>query len=124
MHSIFAKLGVKPVINACGIYTDLGGSRLSPTVWAAMEEMNRHFVRMPDLLDQSGRIIAELLGAESARVTPGAAAAIALGTCACMTGMDSAAWERLPDTTGVKNEVLIQRGHRYKYDRQVSMTGA
>lgn len=124
MPSIFAKLGVKPVINACGIYTDLGGSRLSPAVWAAMEEMNRHFVRMPDLLDQSGRAIAGLLGAEAARVTPGAAAAIALGTCACMTGMDGAAWERLPDTTGMKNEVLIQHGHRYKYDRQVSMMGA
>jgi L-seryl-tRNA(Ser) seleniumtransferase len=124
MTAIFAKLGVRPVINACGIYTDLGGSRLSPAVWAAMEEMNRHFVRMPDLLDQSGQTIVGLLGAEAARVTPGAAAAIALGTCACMTGMDGAAWERLPDTTGMKNEVLIQRGHRYKYDRQVSMTGA
>ncbi len=124
MPDVFAKFGVKPVINACGIYTDLGGARLSPTVWAAMQEMNRHFVRMPDLLDNSGAMIAAMLGADAARVTPGAAAAIALGTCACMAGMDGAAWERLPDTTGLKNEVIIQRGHRYKYDRQVSMTGA
>jgi len=49
------RLGVKPVINACGIYTDLGGSRLSPGVWAAMEEANRNFVRLTDLLDFSGR---------------------------------------------------------------------
>src|SRR5579862_6373123 len=124
MPAVFAKFGVKPVINACGIYTDLGGSRLSSTVWAAMEEMNRHFVRMPDLLEQSGAMIAGMLGAEAARVTPGAAAAIALGTCACIAGMDGTAWERLPDTTGLKSEVIIQRGHRYKYDRQVAMTGA
>jgi D-glucosaminate-6-phosphate ammonia-lyase len=124
MPDVFAKFGVKPVINACGIYTDLGGARLSRTVWDAMQEINRHFVRMPDLLDQSGAMIAALLGAEAARVTPGAAAAIALGTCACVAGMDGGAWERLPDTTGLKSEVIIQRGHRYKYDRQVSMTGA
>jgi L-seryl-tRNA(Ser) seleniumtransferase len=89
-----------------------------------MQEISRHFVRMPDLLDQSGAMIAGMLGAEAARVTPGAAAAIALGTCACMAGMDGAAWERLPDSSGLKSEVIIQRGHRYKYDRQVSMTGA
>jgi L-seryl-tRNA(Ser) seleniumtransferase len=122
--SIFAALGVKAVINACGIYTDLGGSRLSPRVFAAMEEMNRSFVRMVDLLDKSGQHIAGLLGAEAAQVTPGAAAAIMLGTAACMAGTDGDRSERLPDTTGMKNEVLIQRRHRYKYDRQVGMTGA
>ncbi len=124
MPDIFAKFGVKPVINACGIYTDLGGARLSPSVWAAMQEMNQHHVRMVDLLERSGEMISGMLGAEAARVTPGAAAAIALGICACMTGMDGDLWERLPDTSGMKNEVIIQRGHRYKYDRQVTMTGA
>jgi D-glucosaminate-6-phosphate ammonia-lyase len=122
--SIFAALGVKPVINACGIYTDLGGSRLSPRVLAAMEETNRSFVRMVDLLEKSGQHIAGLLGAEAAQVTPGAAAAIMLGTAACMAGTDGGRSERLPDTTGMKNEILIQRRHRYKYDRQVAMTGA
>lgn len=123
-ETIFTRLGVKPVINACGIYTDLGGSRLSPSVWKAMEEMNRHFVRLIDLLDKSGERIAALLGAEAARVTPGAAAAIALGTAACMAGSDGAKSQRLPDTAGMKSEVLIQRRHRYKYARQVTMTGA
>ena len=84
--SLLRRLGAKPVINACGIYTDLGGSRLSPGVWAAMAEINRCFVRLPDLLDLSGRHIAKLLGAEDARITPGAAAAIMLGTAACMAG--------------------------------------
>jgi D-glucosaminate-6-phosphate ammonia-lyase len=121
---LLRRLGVKPVINACGIYTDLGGSRLSPGVWAAMEEVNRNFVRLIDLLDNSGQHIARLLGAEGARVTPGAAAAIMLGTAACMAGTDGAKSEQLPDTKGMKSEVLIQAGHRYKYDRQVSLTGA
>jgi D-glucosaminate-6-phosphate ammonia-lyase len=123
-NSVLRQLGVKPVINACGIYTDLGGSRLSPGVWAAMEEANRNFVRLTDLLDFSGRHIAQLLGAEGARVTPGAAAAIMLGTAACMAGIDGTKSEQLPDTSGMKSEVLIQAGHRYKYDRQVRLTGA
>jgi L-seryl-tRNA(Ser) seleniumtransferase len=122
--SIFERLGTKPVINACGIYTDLGGSVLSPRVWAAMDEINSSFVSMVDLLEKSGRVLAGLMGAEAARVTPGASAAIALGTAACMTGMDGPSWERLPDTTGMKNEVVMQRGHRYKYARCARMTGA
>jgi D-glucosaminate-6-phosphate ammonia-lyase len=123
-ETIFEQLGVKPVINACGIYTDLGGSILSPRVWSAMQEMNRSFVSMVELLDKSGQSIADLLGAEAARVTPGASAAIALATAACMTGMDGKNWERLPDATGMKDEVLIQRRHRYKYDRCARMAGA
>ena len=122
--SIFARLGVRPVINACGVYTDLGGTVLSPTVWAAMEEMNGSAVRMVELLDATGARIAELMQAEAARVTPGASAAIALGTAACMAGMNGEHWEQLPDTTGMKNEVVIQRRHRYKYDRCARIPGA
>ncbi len=123
-QSIFDHLGVKPVINCCGVYTDFGGSRLSPTVWAAMHEMNLDFARLPEMFDATGRRIADLTGAEAALVTPGAAAAIMLGTAACMAGMDGAVSARLPDTTGVKSDVLIQAGHRYKYDRQVTLPGA
>jgi D-glucosaminate-6-phosphate ammonia-lyase len=122
--SVYHALGTKPVVNALGIYTDLGGSRLSPAVWAAMEEANRSFASMVGLLQGSGKVIAGLLGTEAARVTPGASAAIALGTAACMTGTDGAKMEQLPDTTGMKNEVVMQRNHRYKYDRMVRMTGA
>ncbi|MEA2781071.1 MAG: D-glucosaminate-6-phosphate ammonia-lyase [Rhodospirillaceae bacterium] len=124
LNTIFRHFGVAPVINGCGIYTDLGGSRLSPRVWAAMEETNRSFVRMTDLLDRTGERIAGLLGADAARVTPGAAAAIMLGTAACMAGTDGTRSQQLPDTTGMRSEVLIQAGHRYKYDRQTIMTGA
>jgi L-seryl-tRNA(Ser) seleniumtransferase len=122
--ALFARLGVRPVINACGIYTDLGGSRLSPSVWAAAEAFNGDFVRMTELLDRTGEHIARLIGAPAARVTPGAAAAIMLGTAACMAGTDGDKSQALPDTTGMPGEVLIQAGHRYKYDRQTTMTGA
>jgi D-glucosaminate-6-phosphate ammonia-lyase len=120
---VFAKFKVRPVINACGIYTDLGGSVLSPGIWRAMEEINRSFVRMVDLLDRSGEMIASMLGAEAARVVPGASAAITLGTAACIAGRDGNAWEQLPDTSGLKNEVILQKAHRYKYDRMVRIAG-
>ena len=123
-ESLFDRLGIKPVINACGIYTDLGGSRLSPAVWAGMAEANGNFFRLPDLLDVTGRHIAQLLGAEDARITPGAAAGIVLGTAACMAGTDGTKSERLPDVADMPSVVLIQAGHRYKYDRQVRVTGA
>jgi L-seryl-tRNA(Ser) seleniumtransferase len=122
--SIFEEIGVKPVINANGNQTVLGGSQLSPRVRAAMEEANRYYVDMRDLLEKSGQIIARLLGAEAAYVTPGCAAALALGTAACMTGPDLEKIGQLPDTTGLKNRVLIQAASRYKYDRCPTIVGA
>ena len=89
-----------------------------------VEESNRHFVNMVDLLDGSGVVLAEMLGAEAARVTPSASSAIALGIAACMTGTDGAKMEQLPDTTGMRDAVLIQKRHRYKYDRMVRLPGA
>lgn len=119
----FSHFHVRPVINACGIYTDLGGTVFSSRVWHAIEEINRSFVRMTDLLDRSGEMLASLVGAEAARVVPGASAAITLGTAACIAGKDGNAWEQLPSTTGLKSEVLIQKAHRYKYDRMVRIAG-
>jgi D-glucosaminate-6-phosphate ammonia-lyase len=121
VNGTFAELGVKPILNARGAYTDLGGSTLAPAVWTAMTEANRYFADIPELLERSGQAIARLIGAEAARVTPGAAAAIALGTAACLTRGDRGKIERLPETDG---RVLVQRPHRYQYDRCVRMAGA
>jgi len=121
---IYEWLGTKPVINARGIYTDLGGSVLAPGVWAAMESANQHFADLRELLDATGHMIAGLVGAEAARVTPGASAAIVLACGAVMTGLDGARMEQLPDTTGLPGEIVIQARHRYKYDRMVRMSGA
>ena len=123
-NRLYEMLGVRPIINACGVYTGLGGSILSPAVWAAMEESNQSFVSMAELLDRSGKALAEIAGAEAARVTSGASAAITLGTAACMTGMDGQKWEQLPDTTSMPDRIVIQRAHHYMYDRCARMTGA
>jgi D-glucosaminate-6-phosphate ammonia-lyase len=122
--SPYERLGVAPVVNACGIYTDLGGSTLSPSVWAALGEVNTTWASIPELLDASGRRIAELVGAEAARVVPGASAAIALATAACIAGMDGDLNEQLPSGTASRREVVMQRGHRYKYTRCALLAGA
>jgi len=122
--TVYDRLGTPPVINGKGVYTDLGGAYLSPTVWAAMTESNQHSVEMVALLEASGRRIAELVGLEAAWIVPGASAAIALSTAACLTRGDGAAIERLPDTTGLKADVVIQEAHRYKYLRMAWYAGA
>ena len=119
-----ARAGLTPVINARGAYTDLGGSRWSPGVVAAVLEANSYFADMPELLDDSGAEIARLLDVEAARVVPGASAALALATAACMTDGDGEGLAQLPDATGLKGQAVIQAGHRYKYDRCIAMAGA
>ena len=122
-RKIYEELGAKPVINAAGNMTLLGGSRLSPTIQEAMNAANRYFVDMEELLKRTGKIVAEMMGAEAALVTPGCAAAIALGAAACMSGSDPEKIERLPDTTGMKGEIVIQKPQRYHYDRCLTIFG-
>jgi L-seryl-tRNA(Ser) seleniumtransferase len=122
--SVFEDLGVKSVINARGNNTVLGGSTPSAAVHRAMQEAERYYVDMQQLLERSGQAIARMLECEAAYVTPGAAAALALGTAACMAGADRDKIARLPDTSGMPNSVLIQSGHRYHYQRAVTVSGA
>ena len=124
--TVFDRLGVAAVINASGIYTDLGGSRLSPGIWSDLTQLNEYFVRIPALLDKTGASIAGLLGVEAARITPGASAAIALAVGACMTGESGPRWEQLPDTTGLRNEVVMAHNQvsPYKYAVCVRSPGA
>lgn len=122
--ALFAALGARPVINAAGAYTLLGGSRLSPGVRAAMEQANRYFADMRSLLVQSGDLIARLLDAEAALVTSGAAASLALAAAACLTLHHPEYLERLPDSEGIPNEVITQRATRQRYDRCLTLTGA
>lgn len=116
-------LGFRPVINACGIYTDLGGSRLSSLVWEAMSAANASFASLPDLLDRSGEVLAATIGVPAARVVPGASAGIALAIAACLTRGDGARMEALPEVIGVPDAVVLQRAHRYKYARCVTPAG-
>jgi D-glucosaminate-6-phosphate ammonia-lyase len=121
---IYEELGVRTLINARGYATLAGGNRLPPEVLEAMRQAAGAFVRIEDLQRAASRVIAEITGAEAGYVTCGAAAAVALGTAACMTGADPVKMNRLPETTGMKHEVIIQRSHRNPYDHAVRAVGA
>lgn len=120
---IYDDLGVRPVINASGTLTRLGGSRMAPEVLAAMAEAAASFVHIDELQSRAGNVIAEITGAEAGYVVAGAAAGLTLGVAACVAGMDVAKMDRLPDTTGMKNEVVVQRGHRNAYDHAIRAVG-
>ena len=122
--SVYDELGTRAVINARGRYSLLGGTVFSPRVWAAMTEAAGAYADMDDLLSASGRVVAELLGAEAALVTPGAAAALALASAAFVARGEGPKLERLPDVAGMPSEIVIQRRHRYRYDRVLRLSGA
>jgi|SRR6187549_1649436 len=121
--SVYENLNVRPVVNACGIYTDLGGSCLSPSVWAALGEVNREWAPIPELLEASGERIAALVGTEAARVAPGASACITLGVAACIAGRRGDLNDSLPEGDVERRTVLLQRGHSYKYARCALLAG-
>jgi L-seryl-tRNA(Ser) seleniumtransferase len=120
---VYDELGVRTVINASGSLTRLGGTRMEPEVLEAMAEAAASFVRIDELQARAGEIIAEVTGAEAGYVVTGAAAGLALGTAACVAGLDVAKMDQLPDTTSMKNEVVVQRGHRNAYDHALRMAG-
>jgi uncharacterized pyridoxal phosphate-dependent enzyme len=120
---IYARLGVRPVINGVGVVTYLGGSLMPPEVVDAMEQASRHFVPLAELQKKVGSRIAELLGAPAAMVTCGCASAITLGTAACVAMGDPDKLRRLPDTSGMKNEIVQQKSHRGGYEQQMLLVG-
>lgn len=120
---IYDRLGVRRVINACGTMTPLGGVIMRPEVLEAMEEASKWFVDLRDLLEKAGHRAAELAGVEAAYITSGAAAGLVLSAAACMTGHDPAKIARLPDTTGIKNEVIIHKCQRNVWDRAILTAG-
>jgi seryl-tRNA(Sec) selenium transferase len=119
--SLYRSLGVRRVVNACGIYTDLGGAQLGPEAWAAAQEANSTWAAMGELLERSGERIAALVGTEAARVVPGASAGIALSVAACIARGDGPAMEALPATDAA---VYLQPEHAYKYARIARLAGA
>ncbi|HEV8070599.1 MAG TPA: aminotransferase class V-fold PLP-dependent enzyme [Planctomycetaceae bacterium] len=121
--SVYEKLGVKTVINAAGTLTTLGGSLMPPEVLAALTSAAHHFVEIGELQDRIGERIAGLVGVEAALVTTGAAGAMLLATAAAVTRGDAQRVARLPDTTGMKNEVITQKSHHTCYDHQVTNCG-
>ncbi|HVF28369.1 MAG TPA: hypothetical protein VM943_09030, partial [Pyrinomonadaceae bacterium] len=122
-RDFFEELGVRPFINAAGTYTVLTASLMRPEVVAAMEYASKQFVQLNDLQAAVGARLASLIGCDAAMVTSGAAAALTVGTAACVTGKNPEFIKRLPDIAGMKSEVIIQKSHRYGYDHAVRNCG-
>ena len=123
MTSILEQLGVRTIINAAGPVTRLSGARMSGEVLDAMYEAGQVCVDIGEMQAVAGALIAEVTGAESGYVTSGAAAGLVLATAACVTGLDPGKMNRLPDTSGMKNEVIMPRSHRNFYDHAVRSAG-
>ena len=121
--SIYEEFGVEPVINAVGWVTRLGGHVMDDVVVSAMAQAARHSVDMTELQAAASKVISEITGAEAGLVTSGAAAGLLLATAACVTGADASKMARLPDTTGMRNTVIVPRSHRNLYDHAVRTAG-
>src|SRR5205807_5813329 len=122
-QNIYTKLGVRPFINGRGTWTYLSGSLELPEVRAAKQEAARHFVDIFELQRAAGKRLAEMSGAESGMVTSGAAGAMASAAAGCMAGTDPAKIWQLPDTTGLKSEIVMFGG-RSAFDSALRLTGA
>jgi uncharacterized pyridoxal phosphate-dependent enzyme len=124
--NVYDELGVTTVINGQGTMTVLGGSLMRPEVEAVMALAGKHFVSVPDLEVAAGKRIAEMLklpAGYSAIVTSGAAAAMQAGLAGILTGDNPKFIEQIPDLTGMKSEVIIQKTHRNPFDHQLRNTG-
>ena len=120
----YQKLGVAPFINAAGTYTVLSASTMPDEVQAAIALAARQSVNLNELLDASGEYLAKQLRCEATLVTSGAAAALVVGTAACVNlGNDQAILNIPTEMTGLKNEVIIQKSHRYGYDHALRNCG-
>ena len=122
-QNVYTRLGVKTVINCRGTWTYLSGSLEFPEVLQAQAEASQYFVNMLDLQRAVGRRLAQLTGAESGIVTSGSAGAMAAATAGCMAGTDDKYIWQLPDTTGLKHEVIMMGG-RSAFDSAIRLTGA
>ena len=121
--NIYERRGVRTLINAKGPATRLSGGIMRPEVTAAMAEAARHCVDMAELEAHASQVIAGVTGAEAGYVASGAAACLTLATAACVTGLEPGRMARLPDTGGMRNEVVVVRSQRNFYDHAVRAAG-
>ena len=122
-RDVIGELGVRTFLNAAGTYTRLTASKMPPEVLSAMQGASTRYVDLEDLHEKAGDRIAELLECEAALVTAGCASALTLATAACVAGKDPDRIKSIPDTTGMKNEVVLQKVHRNGYDHAIRNCG-
>lgn len=123
-EAAYRRIGVTPIINATGSVTRLGGTRTRPEVLAQMAGAARVMVNIDELNERAGAEIARLTGAEAGLVTNGAAGGLLLQAAACIAGSDPVQMQRLPDSAGMRNEIIIQTMHRFPYDQAYRAAGA
>jgi L-seryl-tRNA(Ser) seleniumtransferase len=121
---LLTELGLRPVINLAGSVSRLGGTALAPEVVEAMAAASRSFVPLVELQAWASAAIAEATGAEAGCIASGAAACLFLASAACLARLDPAVMDRLPDTTGIPNEIAVHRAHRNPYDHALRAAGA
>lgn len=121
-ENIYTRIGVKPVINGRGTWTYLSATLELPEVKAAQEAASKHYVNIFELQHAVGKRLAELTGAESGMITSGAAGAMASATAGCIAGTDPEKIWQLPDTTGLKHEVVMMGG-RSPFDSAIRLAG-
>lgn len=124
MSGLYERFGLRPLINARGTHTRLGGSIMPPEVLDAMREAAGAYIVLDELQEKASAIIAHATGAEAGMVTGGAEAGLLLATAACIAGTDRIKIEQLPNSMGMKNEAIIHRAHRNGYDHAVRAAGA
>ena len=119
----YESIGVRPLINCRGTFTIISGSIILPEVREAIVLASQRYVNIDELMEAVGARIAELMDCEWGLITDGCAAALCQVTAACVAGSDPEKMIRLPDTTGMKNEVIVQTCHRNVYDHAIRMVG-
>jgi len=128
MADIFKKFGLRRIVNVSGTETERGGTPVCAEVVAAVSELVPNSVNMTELQSAANQIIASAFGCESGCISGCTAASIAISVGATMTGSDMGLVEQLPDTSGMRNEVIMQKGHEVTYGQNVSqnvrVTGA
>ena len=122
--NIYKELGAKPVINATGSVTMLGGSTPIPEVREAMAQADGAYIPLMELQEAAGAAVARMVNVPAAYITSGAGSALMLATAAAMAGDDDDRIQQLPNTDGMKNEILLQTRQRYWYDRCLELAGA
>lgn len=125
---IYAELGVTPLVNINGTVTVIGGSVMKPEVMELIRRGNEHFVLIDELEVAAGKFIAKLCKSPTGYtglVTGGAAAAMVVGYAGMMTEDLEPRMTAIPDVAAFpRNEVIIQKSHRYAFDHQIRQTGA
>lgn len=122
-ESIYASIGVRPLINARGTVTIVGATRVLPEVQQAMDKAVREYVQLDELMEGVGRRLAEITGAEWGIVTSGASAALTVATAACVSGGDPDKLWQIPNLSGMKDEVIIPSYSRTAYDAAAKAVG-